>query len=290
MQPRSLTGKTVAITGASGGLGRALCEKILALGGALTVIDRNIAKQNALIADLRAAFPESKIEGLLADMEDIESVKALADALAKRPIDDLILNAGAYSIPRHKTSLGLDNVYTINFVSPYYLTRALLPHIEERGGRVIAVGSIAHGYSKSDAQDEDFSARARASLVYGNAKRHLMAAFFDLAARGESVAVTHPGISFTGITAHYPKLIFALIRYPMKLIFMKPKKAALSILEGLFTPTAAGEWIGPRFFNVWGKPKKQRLKTIRPDEQKRLASVADETWKMLISQAPQKKF
>lgn len=284
MKEYSLKGKTVALTGASGGLGRALCKRILSLGGVLTVIDRNEKKQAALIADLRAAFPESKIEGLLADMEDIESVKALADALAKRPIDYLILNAGAYSIPRRKTSIGLDNVYTINFVSPYYLTRALLPHINARGGRVIAVGSIAHDYSKSDAQDEDFSARTRASLVYGNAKRHLMAAFFDLAARGESVAVTHPGISFTGITAHYPKLIFALIRYPMKLIFMKPEKAALSILEGLFTSTAASEWIGPCLFNVWGKPKKQRIKTIRPEEYTRLAAVAEGLWNTLSKQ------
>ncbi len=281
MENRSLIGKTVALTGASGGLGHALCEMILASGGALIVIDRNEKKQEALISALRAVFPESQIEGLLADMEDIESVRTLADALAERKIDFLILNAGAYSIPRHKTSLGLDNVFCINFVSPYYLTRALLPHLKTCDGRVIAVGSIAHDYAPSDVSDEDFSTRTRASLVYGNAKRHLMAAFFDLSAQGESVAVTHPGISFTGITAHYPKLIFALIRHPMKLIFMKPKKAALSIYEGLFTPTAAGEWIGPRLFNVWGKPRKQKVKTIKPEEQKRLAEYANTLWETL---------
>ena len=275
MQTVSLTGKNVALTGASGGLGRALCEKILENGGALTVIDRNPKKQAALIESLRATFPDAAIEGLLADMEDFESVKALAEALKVRPVDYLILNAGAYSIPRHKTALGLDNVFTINFVSPYFLTRALLPGIEARGGRVIAVGSIAHNYAKSDAEDEDFSTRERASLVYGNAKRHLMAAFFDLAAEGKSVSVTHPGISFTGITAHYPKLIFALIRHPMKIIFMKPKKAALSIYEGLFTQTAFGEWIGPRFFDVWGMPKKKKLRTITAAEQKRLAEYAE---------------
>ena len=275
MQKPSLINKTVAITGASGGLGRALCEKILENGGALTVIDRNPKKQAALIESLRASFPKAEIEGLLSDMEDIESVKALAEALKARPIDYLILNAGAYSIPRHKTALGLDNVFTINFVSPYYLTRALLPSIEARGGRVIAVGSIAHNYAKSDATDEDFSTRERASLVYGNAKRHLMAAFFALAAEGKPSSVTHPGISFTGITAHYPKLVFALIRHPMKIIFMKPKKAALSIYEGIFTPTADGEWIGPRFVGVWGIPKKKKLRTITSAEQKRLSEYAE---------------
>ena len=282
MKNRSLKGKTVALSGASGGLGRALCKQILSLGGDLIVIDRNAKKQAALLEELRAAYKESAIEGLIADMENMESVKALADALKARAVDFLILNAGAYSIPRHKTALGLDNVFCINFVSPYYLARTLAPVLTARGGRVIAVGSIAHDYAKSEPADEDFSARERASLVYGNAKRHLMAAFFDLAKKGESVSVTHPGISFTGITAHYPKLIFALIRYPMKLIFMKPEKAALSILEGLFTPTAAGEWIGPRLFNVWGKPKKQALKTIKAEEQKRLAAYADGLYETLI--------
>lgn len=278
MQERNLSKKHVALTGASGGLGRVLCEKILKSGASLTVIDRNEKKQAALIAALKQTYPDAKIRGLLADMEDIESVKALAKALAEHPLHHLILNAGAYSIPRKKTSLGLDNVFTINFVSPYYLTRALLPHLRACGGSAVCVGSIAHNYSKTDANDEDFSKRERASLVYGNAKRHLMAAYFDLAEKGERVSVTHPGISFTGITAHYPKLIFALIRHPMKLIFMKPKKAALSIFEGLFTDTGAGEWIGPRVFNVWGKPKKKRLKTIGAEEQKRLAEYANELY------------
>lgn len=288
MKQRSLNGKTVALTGASGGLGKALCKQILSNGGGLIVIDRNATKQAALIEELKSLYPEAAVSGLLADMEDIESVKALAKALSARPLDHLILNAGAYSIPRRKTSLGLDNVFTINFASPYYLARALLPSLRARGGRVIAVGSIAHDYAKSDAQDEDFSTRTRASLVYGNAKRHLTAAFFDLAAKGESVCVAHPGISFTGITAHYPKLIFALIRHPMKLIFMKPEKAALSIFEGLFTPTAAGEWIGPRLFNIWGKPKKQPLKTIKPEEQARLAAYANELYESIEAQPENK--
>ena len=281
MQTKALQGKTVALTGASGGLGNTLCKQILSNGGDLIVIDRNPKKQAALIEELRAAYKESKIEGLLADMEDMESVKALCAALCARRIDHLILNAGAYSIPRKKTALGLDNVFCINFVSPYYMARTLAPALTARGGSVVAVGSIAHNYAKSDPSDEDFSTRTRASLVYGNAKRHLMAAFFDLAEKGERVSVTHPGIAFTGITAHYPKLIFALIRYPMKLIFMKPKKAALSIYEGLFTPTQSGEWIGPRLFNVWGKPKKQALKTIGADEKNRLAAYAEDLYQAI---------
>ena len=80
------------------------------------------------------------------------------------------------------------------------------------------------------------------------------------------ISVTHPGITFTGITSHYPKLIFALIKHPMKIIFMRRDKAALSILKGVFEPTSKNEWIGPRLFNVWGLPKKKTLKTVSKSE------------------------
>jgi len=84
--------------------------------------------------------------------------------------------------------------------------------------------------------------------------------------RDVKLSITHPGISFTGITNHYPKVIFFIIKNPMKVIFMKPRKACLSILKGIFEETALCEWIGPRFFNVWGRPKKQRLKTASEEE------------------------
>jgi hypothetical protein len=52
-------------------------------------------------------------------------------------------------------------------------------------------------------------------------------------------------------------------------------EAALSIYEGIFTPTADGEWIGPRFVGVWGIPKKKKLRTITAAEQKRLSEYAE---------------
>ena len=74
-------------------------------------------------------------------------------------IDVFIHNAGAYSIPRNTSNSGYDNVFTINFVSPYYIIRELLPQISARGGKVLAVGSIAHRYSEIDKNDVDFRTR-----------------------------------------------------------------------------------------------------------------------------------
>ncbi len=263
---KNLSGKAIAISGATGGLGSSICRILAENGANVILIDRNREKQEALITSLKQNYPSITVDGLLADMEDINSVKRLADALSERPFHALILNAGAYSIPRRKASTGYDNVFTINFISPYYLVKALLPHIKKNNGRIIAVGSIAHNYSKIDENDIDFSCRTKPSLVYGNSKRYLMYSLSCLANEGEPIIISHPGISFTGITAHYPKLIFAVIKYPMKLIFMKPTRACLSIVQGLFTTPKPFCWLGPRYFSIWGLPKISKLSSANEHE------------------------
>lgn len=277
----SLTGKRIALFGSTGGLGQALARHILALGGALIMIDRNQEKAATAEARLCAEFPDAQICRLSADLSDMDTVRALCDELMTAPPDAIIHNAGAYHIPRKICKTGYDNIFEINFAAPYYVTRTLLPLLRAKGSRIVAVGSIAHNYAKTDPADVDFRSRTKHSLAYGNAKRHLTYALFALQKEYPDlhVAVTHPGISSTGITAHYPKWIYAIIKYPMKWIFMKPRRASLSILYGLFTDTEPNEWIGPSLFSVWGSPKKKPLRTADTEETVRIAAVAEEIYK-----------
>ncbi len=281
-----LTGKTVAITGATGGLGGALCRHLLAMGAALILLDRNQAKSAALQADLMQEFPNARIHRIPLDLSELSTVCSAADALTAHGFDCLIHNAGAYSIPRCTCDTGFDNVFQINFVSPYVMTRRLLPYLRAHRARVVAVGSIAHNYAKTDPSDVDFSTRQKASLVYGNAKRYLMYALHELFARKENreipFALGHPGITFTGITDHYPPLLFALIKHPMKVIFMRPRKAALSVLQGVFEATPDGTWFGPWLFDVWGKPTLHRLHTADEAERAYIANMAEKIYQQLV--------
>ena len=272
-----LDGRLVAVTGSTGGLGVELCRHLASLGASLLLLNRNPARAERQRRELLSEFPALSVESLEVDQSDPASVAAVTERLKSYPLDALILNAGAYSIPRATCSTGYDNVFQINFVSPYYMVRELMPHLHARGARVVAVGSIAHNYSKIDPRDVDFSTYAAASKVYGNAKRHLMYGLSELFSKEDSarLAITHPGITFTNITSHYPPFIFAIIKHPMKVIFMKPRKAALCILAGLFSDASPSEWIGPRLFDVWGLPKKKPLRTASPDERAEIARRAD---------------
>lgn len=276
----SLSGKTVAISGSTGGLGKHICRYLAMLGASIILLDRNSARSEANRRSILEEFPDTAVSLLSLDLVDIFSVKEATDKLKEISPDIFIHNAGAYSIPRCISNSGYDNVFTINFASPYYMIKELLPGIKEKAGRVVVVGSIAHNYSKINEEDIDFRGVKKASKVYGNAKRFLMFSLYELFEResGVSLSVTHPGITFTNITSHYPKVIFAIIKHPMKVIFMKAEKAALSIIKGLFGSTEYHTWYGPRLFDIWGLPSKKKLRTCSICESRKIDLISDKVY------------
>ncbi len=276
----SLAGKTVAITGSTGGIGKPLSRDLVSLGAHLLLLDRNRARSMAHKEELLSEFPDAKIDLITVDLEDIDSVFTAIPLIKEIGIDVFLHNAGAYSIPRKTCKTGYDNVFQINFISPYTMIRELLPTLRERKGRVAVVGSIAHNYSKIDENDVDFATRKAASKVYGNAKRFLMFSLYELFCEEKDVAlsVVHPGITFTNITAHYPKVIYALIKHPMKVIFMPAKKAALSVLYGIFHDTPYHTWIGPRVFDIWGLPTRKMLRTCKREESRKIHNISEKIY------------
>ncbi len=273
-----LTGKTVAVTGCTGGLGKEICIYLAAHKANIIMLDRNQNKSSTLQQSITASYPSIKITRIKTDMSDFNSVKNSTKQLINHSIDIFISNAGAYSIPRYKTDIGYDNVFQINFISPYYIIRQLCENNPDI--KIIAVGSIAHNYSKSDINDIDFSTRTAASKVYGNSKRYLIFSLYDCV-KTENLSIVHPGITFTNITAHYPKLIFAVIKYPMQVIFPSPKTAAQCITAGLIKNTPQGYWIGPKIFNIWGAPKINKLKTCKKSEATVISKSADKIYCIL---------
>ena len=271
---RSLNFKKVAVTGCTGGLGKEICISLLAYGAELIMLDRNEIKAEKLETELKNTFKDAKITRIKIELEDMNSVKAATDKLLELSIDVFIENAGAYSIPRHICTSSYDNIFQINFVSPYYMALKLSEKLKNI--KIVAVGSIAHTYGKINENDIDFKNVKSAAKAYGNSKRFLMLALSEMFRENpECLSIAHPGITFTNITAHYPKLIFAIIKHPMKIIFMKPKKAAKCIIEGVFDHTEHGTLIGPRIFNIWGKPKKMRFKAAFTEDSKKAVNIAD---------------
>ncbi|MBO5045591.1 MAG: SDR family NAD(P)-dependent oxidoreductase [Clostridia bacterium] len=273
---REICGKTVAVSGTTGGLGGELCRALAQLGANLILMDRNAERSKQVQEGLASQFPNISVERIPLNLSSLQSVKSAAAELSKRPVDVLVHNAGAYHLPRKKGDSGYDQVYQINFLAPYYFTRALLPRLKERGGRVVLVSSIAHRMAKIKQDDCDYSRCKRDMKVYGNAKRWCLTAHAKLLDGSVSLSVVHPGIAATNITSGYPKWVQRLVHYPMKWLFLSPKKACLNVVRGVAEETGAHTWVGPRVFGIWGMPKKKRLSTCRKEGLEFVFKTAEE--------------
>lgn len=271
----SLKGKTIAITGSTGGLGRYICKHVASLGGNLILVDRNERRSRQHAKEIEETFGVCA-KSIIADMNKIGDVEALSQKIQKESVDILILNAGAYSLPREKSSTGYDQVFQINFLSPYYLTKKMIDSLKSRKGKVVVVGSIAHKYSKINENDIDFSKVKAPRKVYGNAKRFLMFSLEKLLEKaGVDYAVAHPGITPTNITSHYPKFIKMISDFSMKMMFTCPRKASLNVVKAVFARLKQGCWVGPRVANIWGFPKVDRLKTCKEEEKSKIFEIAE---------------
>lgn len=280
-----LAGKTVVITGATGGIGKQIAFHLASLHAKLIFCDRNLEKSLALKQSILTRHPNAHIENLKLDLTSFENVKRVTEELKLKQIDILIHNAGIYNVPRFKTDAGFDNIFQVNFLSPYYITKQLLPTLKKSSiAKVVAVGSIAHNYSKIDENDFEFLTRKKSSLIYGNSKRFLIFSLLQLFKNEKevSLSIAHPGITLTNMTNHYPKAINCLVKLGIKLLFPSPNKASLSIIKAIFEDCNFNEWIGPSTFNIWGKPKMKALKTASNEEQEKIFQIAEDLYNKLI--------
>ncbi len=280
-----LTGKVVAITGSTGGLGKHICQYLCALNAELILLDRSEEKSAEQIKELTALYPNAKISFIKLDLLNFEDVKICIEKLKNVKLDYLILNTGIYNVERKTTSLGYDNIFQVNFLMPYYITKTLMPTLQKNKAKVIAVSSIAHNYSKTNKMDIQFLNCKKNSKIYGNSKRFLTFALFKLFENENNASLTlvHPGITLTNMTNHYPKAINWLVKIGIKVLFPNPKKASLNINKAMFVNSSkiSPQWVGPSTFNIWGKPKLKNLKTANEDEINFIYSTAEKLFETI---------
>lgn len=282
---QSLKGKRVVITGATGGLGKEICDYLAQLEADITLACRNKSLAENLIAELQIKYPNVSVDFVQLDLSNIDSVNSCIKDIKKyNGIDVLINNAGVYNVPLKNLDSGYNNVFQINFVYTYYLTKKLLPELEKKeNSTCIALGSVAHNYSTIDENDIDFSSRSKSSKIYGNSKRFLMFSLYELFENTSvNLAIVHPGVTLTNMTNHYPKAINWLVKIGIKFLFPSPKKASLSVIYGTNFKTQYHNWIGPRIFNVWGYPKLSKLKTCSVNESKKIYKISEDIYNKIV--------
>jgi NAD(P)-dependent dehydrogenase (short-subunit alcohol dehydrogenase family) len=143
----AVNGRTVVITGASSGIGRAAALKIAAAGGIPILVARTLEKLEEVKGEIEAAGGTAYVYSC--DLSDFDAIEKLVeDLLADHPRIDMLVNNAGRSI-RRSVALSYDRFHDyertvrLNYLSPVKLMLGLLPHMRDQGGgHVVNVSSI----------------------------------------------------------------------------------------------------------------------------------------------------
>ncbi|HZR90261.1 MAG TPA: SDR family oxidoreductase [Bradyrhizobium sp.] len=129
------------VTGGGRGIGRNIAAALASGGATVTIIGRDHAVMEAVVAAGEAHFME------VADVTDQDAVNAaVAAAATRKPIDILVANAGAaQSAPFTKSDAALfRRMIDVNLMGVVHAMQAVLPGMKDRPyGRIVAVASTA---------------------------------------------------------------------------------------------------------------------------------------------------
>jgi retinol dehydrogenase-14 len=203
-----MTGKTVLITGGTGGIGRAAAIGLASLGARVGITGHDRARADATAAAIVRASGNPAVDVFVADMSSQAEVRRLAaEVLAAYPrLDVLLNNVGGFWAHRHATADGLEHTFALNHLAPFLLTSLLLDRlIASAPARIVTVSSGAQSMGRIDFDDLMGAHKYSGQAAYNQSKLANVMFTYELARRLEGTGVTatvlHPGMTSTAFGA-----------------------------------------------------------------------------------------
>jgi retinol dehydrogenase 12 len=242
----AISGKTVLVTGATGGIGLETAQGLARMGAAVVIGARDPVRGQA-VAD-QIAREGGRAELLEIDLASFDSIRRAAGSFhSHTSLDVLVNNAGTAVRDRRLTADGHEIAWQTNFLGGFLLTGLLLPALKRAPGpRVVNVSSEAHRSARLDWDDLELArSRYGGFKAYANTKLAQVLFTRELARREPGIAVNavHPGAIATGIWRAAPKAA----RWVLGLVLPPPEKGARPVIRLASSPDLEG--VTGRYFN-----------------------------------------
>jgi retinol dehydrogenase 14 len=200
-----MNGKTVLVTGGTGGIGKATASGLARMGAHVVIVGRSRERGEAALSELRAGG--GKVDLLLADLSSQQSIRQLAEEFTAKytHLDVLVNNVGGLYMKRWETVDGIEATFAMNFLNVFLLTDLLLPLLKQNApSRIINVNSGAHRFGRVNFDDLQSQERYSSMNAYGNSKLLNVLYTYELARRLEGTGVmanvADPGSADTEMT------------------------------------------------------------------------------------------
>jgi NAD(P)-dependent dehydrogenase (short-subunit alcohol dehydrogenase family) len=274
-----MQGKTVLVTGANQGIGKAAALALASQGAHVVLVARNAEKGRAALAEVQAAG-SGGAELILADFSSQEQVYRAAAEFKSRHkrLDVLLNNAGVFVPERHSTVDGLEETFAVNHLGYFVLTRALLDVLQATpAARIVNVSSEAHRNAKMVWDDLQFEkTRYRGFKVYGQSKLANVLFTYELARRLEGTGVTanclHPGVIASGFGQTYSGAISVLVKLARPFLLSAEEGAQTSVYLAS-SPEVAG--VTGKYFSKC-RPIKSNAVSYDVQSQQKLWSLSEQ--------------
>jgi retinol dehydrogenase 12 len=200
-----LDGRLAVVTGATGGIGFEIARGLARRGAELILPCRNPAKGAALLDALRADGNRPPPHLVPMDLEDLDSVRAGARAIAAqtggRRVDLLVENAGIWPTHYVRTKQGHEIAFGVNVLAHFALRRQLERDGLLAGARVVVLTGDIYILESTCTPDSTWSGRSGGMRAYCRSKLGNLWIASELLRRfpGLSVYVVHPGVVATNL-------------------------------------------------------------------------------------------
>lgn len=240
------------VTGVTSGIGLAAARALVGAGVELSVVARDPVRLGAVLAELRARAV-APVEGYLADLARLKETERVAEEIreAHPQLNLLINNAGAIFTHRYATEEGIERTFALNVLTPFQLTRTLLPALRASpGARVVNVASAAHAWGSIHFDDLEGRRRYGGWRAYAQSKLALILLTQEFARREPGRRVTfnacHPGFVRSRFGYHNPGFFGAMIRLSARVGGISPERGA-RVVEYLASSVDVAETTGGYF-------------------------------------------
>jgi retinol dehydrogenase 14 len=228
-----MAGKSVLVTGGTGGIGEATATGLAALGARVGITGRDRSRAEAAAAGIRAATGNAAVDVFAADMSAQAGVRHLAAQVADTypRLDVLVNNAGGFWAHRHLTADGLERTFALNHLAPFLLTSLLLDRLTASApARIVTVSSGAHAGGRIDFDDLQGERDYSGQRAYGQSKLANVMFTYELARHldgtGVTATVCHPGVAATSFGAEDQAAHMAVMIRVARLFMKTPAQGA----------------------------------------------------------------